>query len=66
MWDAMHLDGETTPWFSVMLPTGSHFQRLWVFSMSAFLRTLTDQYLTLEMPNTLQRLNWLQYLLPTM
>ena len=65
MWDAMHPTGETVPWFSVSLPVGSHFERFWVFSMSAFLRTLTEPYLTLEMPDTVRRLSWVHKLLPT-
>ena len=65
MWDAMHPAGETAPWFSVSLPGEHHFARFWVFSMSAFLRTLSEPYLTLEMPDTVRRLDWMHKLLPT-
>lgn len=37
MWDAMHPRGDITPWFNIALPSGSHFERLWVFSMSTYL-----------------------------
>jgi hypothetical protein len=62
MWVAMHPEGKEQPWFSVALPEGECFPRLWVFSMSAYLRTLTDRYIEIEMPETVQRLRWLNRL----
>ena len=59
MWDAMHPAGEEEPWFAVTLPEGGSFSQLWVFSMSAYLRTLDEPYIEIEMPETLLRLQWL-------
>lgn len=59
MWDAMHPRGEASPWFSVVLSDNQHFARLWVFSMSAYLRSIDAPYIEIEMPDTYQRLQWL-------
>lgn len=60
-WTAMHPDGLTEPLFSVPLG-GASFSQVSVFSMSAYLRNLTDDFVVLEMPNTIQRLAWLEKL----
>lgn len=61
MWEAMHENGDAEPFFSVAT-SNPVFPRLYVFSMSAYLRTLTDPYLDIEMPQTIQRLAWLNRL----
>src|SRR5262249_51879640 len=63
MWDAMHPDGDIEPWFSINLPEGSHFDRLWIFSISSYLRTISDEYIAIEMTDTMRRLHWLNRLL---
>jgi hypothetical protein len=65
MWDAMHPTGEPAPWFSVSLPANCHFQRLNVFSMSAYLRSISDDFLTIDMPDTLQRLSVAKRIFPS-
>ena len=55
MWAAMHPAGERDPFYNVKVPDGHHFTRLWVFSMSAYLRMLTCHYLEMEMPKTIER-----------
>jgi hypothetical protein len=64
MWDPMHPTGHSEPLFSMLLPEDHHFKRLWFFSMSAYLRTLDEDEIEIEMPNTLRRLHWLKLLLP--
>jgi hypothetical protein len=66
MWDAMHPRGEASPWFSVVLSDNQHFARLWVFSMSAYLRSLDTAYIEIEMLDTHQRLQWLNKLFTKM
>jgi|SRR5579884_380034 len=61
-WDALHPNGDLAPFFSVALPEGNNFPRLWVFSMSAYLRNRTESHLILDMPAVPQRLYWLNRL----
>lgn len=63
-WDAMHPTGEREPLFDVALEN-SHFSRVWVFSMSAYLRELLSSgknKIVLEMPDTIKRVQWLNHL----
>jgi hypothetical protein len=63
-WDAMHPDGETASMFSVALEK-EHFSRVWVFSMSAYLRELLSlgiNKIEIEMPDTVKRVQWLHSL----
>jgi hypothetical protein len=65
-WDAMHPDGEGKPLFNVSVPD-SHFSRVSVFSMSAYLRDLLASgvsQIDLEMPETAIRMAWLKRLFP--
>lgn len=65
-WDAMHPDGEGEPLFAVPVPD-SHFSRVWVFSMSAYLRELYASGIAqvyIEMPDTAIRMDWLGRLFP--
>ncbi len=65
-WDAMHPDGEGKPLFSVPVPD-SQFSRVWVFSMSAYLRDLRASGMSrieLEMPETAIRMVWLKRFFP--
>jgi hypothetical protein len=63
-WDAMHPDGEEAPLFSVPVPD-SVFPRVWVFSMSTYLRVLLASgrtHMQIDMPETAIRLDWLNQL----
>jgi len=62
-WVAMHPTGSTEPFFEVAL-NGSVFRRVSVFSMSAYLRSLRDDDVVLEMPDAAVRMSWLTKLFP--
>ncbi len=64
LWDAMHPTGEPEPFFTIDLTNGP-FQRVNVFSMSSFLRSLNVKTLNLDLPATSERLNWLSRILST-
>jgi hypothetical protein len=61
VWTALHPKGEVKCFFSVELPHGQRgeFSKVWFFSMSAYLRALLDEHITIEMPDTARRLQWL-------
>lgn len=64
-WDAMHPSGGNSPLFSVKLEN-HHFKRVWIFSMSSYLRTLMKSgktYLQIDAPDIVARLNWLSLLI---
>ena len=67
MWTALHPHGKPECFFSVALPQGhgGGFSRVWFFSMSAYLRTLPYEPITITMPDTAQRLHWLNRLMST-
>jgi len=54
-WFAVHPRGEDKPFFSVRV-RAKHFERLWVFSVSAYLRRLRSRTITLTMPLAKRRL----------
>lgn len=63
-WESIHPEGKRDPFFSVDI-TDKNFSRLWVFSMSAYLRNLLNsgkKKLTLKMPETESRIEWLRTL----
>ena len=63
-WVSMHPEGKNEPFFSVDIKD-KNFSRLWVFSMSAYLRNLLnsgEKKVTLEMPDTESRIEWLKTL----
>jgi len=65
-WDAMHPSGKREPLFFVPLQN-QHFSRVWVFSMSAHLRNLLSsgiKQISLEMPDTEARIEWLNTIFP--
>lgn len=66
VWAALHPDGKQEAFFNVPLERHEYFQRIWVFSMSSFLRNLLNSmegdWLTLDMTLTHQRILWLQKL----
>lgn len=79
LWDAVCPCEEVAPpWFSVPVPefpvevqrqwvvvNPRRFTRVWIFSMSAFLETLDDgEELTLDLPATSERLQWLNRIFP--
>jgi hypothetical protein len=57
-WYVMHSQIASDPLFSVEVEPCS-FKRVWVFSMSSFLRSIVNETLTLEMPQTRRRMQWL-------
>ncbi|MFY9234215.1 MAG: hypothetical protein WAO58_07120 [Fimbriimonadaceae bacterium] len=60
-WYPIHPEGASDLFFSQPL-SGCHFDRVWFFSMSNYLRSLSDTELELEMPNTIARLDWIDRL----
>lgn len=58
-WTALHPDGHEAPLFSVPLPSDEHLSRVWVFSMSSYLRSIREPTLVLRMPEVAQRYTWL-------
>jgi hypothetical protein len=61
-WDSMHPTGRNEPFFSVSIKD-NNFSRLWVFSMSAYLRNVLNsgkKKIILEMPDTELRIGWLE------
>jgi hypothetical protein len=63
-WVSMHPKGKPEPFFPVPIKD-ENFSRLWVFSMSAYLRNLLnsgDKKISLEMPDTESRIEWLETL----
>ncbi len=62
VWSAMHPEGKRDAFFSVAINGPSTFQRVWVFSMSSFLRNIIqgEPQLTLRLPSTAIRINWLR------
>lgn len=66
VWAALHPEGKRDAFFHIQLEKHEKFQRVWVFSMSSFLRNLLSDmegdWLTLDMPLTHQRIQWLQRL----
>lgn len=63
-WVSMHPKGKDEPFFSIDIKD-KNFSRLWVFSMSAYLRNLLksgEKKINLEMPDTKSRLEWLKTL----
>jgi hypothetical protein len=68
MWTALHPEGEGECFFSrevpVALRANEGFDRVWFFSMSAYLRGWPHKDITIEMPDTAKRLEWLGKLMP--
>ena len=60
VWPAANPLGTSEPWFAHDLVGNSPFRRLWVFSMSNYLRSLTRDVLSIEMPHTAARMMWLR------
>jgi hypothetical protein len=61
-WDPMHPADEAQSLFKVDLKPNEHgfaFDHFWVFSMSNYLRGLTDKQICLDMPAARQRIQWL-------
>lgn len=63
VWAPMHPAGEIDePLFSIDTVQGSHFNTVWIFSVSAYLRQLLrngESYLLLNLPDTAARLEYL-------
>ncbi len=60
-WDAMHPKGESKEYFSVEV-SSDVFKKLWVFSMSNYIRNLIQKNIfeiKVEMPTVINRFNWL-------
>lgn len=63
LWDAVHPTGDREPFFEVPLQ-GAEFEKVFVFSMSAFLRNLDEPMLDLELPCATERLRLLKEIFP--
>lgn len=61
-WYAIHPRGSSETFFEHPAPPQSGFQRVLFFSMSAFLRTVKEETLDLNMPNAIARISWLNRL----
>ena len=62
-WDSMHPEGANAEFFFVPVAPGYGFERLWVFSMSTFIRNLLSsgvEEIAAEMPRVHQRVMWLE------
>lgn len=64
-WYAIHPEGSSHTFFEHPAPPQSGFQRILFFSMSAFLRTVKEETLDLNMPNAIARISWLNRLVQT-
>jgi len=64
MWTALHPTGVAECLFSVPLPEMQRrdFARVWFFSMSSYLRSLTDERIRIYMPDATKRMGWLDQL----
>ena len=64
MWTALHPTGAAECLFSVPLPEMQRrdFARVWFFSMSSYLRSLTDERIRIYMPDATKRMGWLDQL----
>ena len=69
LWDAVHPTGADAPLFEIRIPervpNQGGFSHLWVFSMSAYLRSLADADVELDLPYTTERLQWLDRIFTT-
>jgi hypothetical protein len=63
-WDAMHPSGAKDPWFTVSV-AGSDFTQVSVFSMSSYLRTVSEPVVDLPLPSVDARREWLARLFPS-
>jgi hypothetical protein len=63
VWTAMHPEGKEEEFFCAE-PEQSRFKRVWVFSMSSFLRNIvhSEPQFPLHLPKTALRINWLRTL----
>lgn len=61
-WFALHPQGQSETYFEHPAPSDSGFERIWFFSMSSFLRSVSDETLELDMPNAIARISWLNRL----
>lgn len=61
-WFAIHPTGGPEVLYEHPAPCGCEFERVWFFSMSAFLRSLPNDALELDMPNAVARIQWLNSL----
>lgn len=64
LWALVHPDGGQSPLFSVTPSTPAPFPEVWVFSASAFLRSIVakDPLLRLPLPELEERMRWLNTL----
>ena len=69
LWTALHPDGGAACLFSRPVPErqrralDTDFQRVWFFSMSTYLRSLSQRTIRVYMPDTARRIGWLSQLL---
>ena len=60
IWDAVHPNGGLEPLFTRKTVGCPEFKSVAVFSMSSFLRGLKEKSLTLDMPLTSKRIEWIR------
>ena len=61
-WWVIHPEGLNESFFSHDLDASTEFSRLWLFSMSSYLRGLNEDAIELEMPHAAKRMSWLHEL----
>jgi hypothetical protein len=61
-WVVVHPEGKGDPLVAHDFARGpiNGFRRVWIFSMSSYLRSLTEEKVTIEMPTAAPRLAWLR------
>jgi len=65
-WVALHPAGDDECLFPHKLPDGLPFSQVWVFSQSAYLRSLNLDELEVDTPNVSARVAWLRRISPSM
>lgn len=65
-WVALHPAGDDECLFPHKLPNGLPFSQVWVFSQSAYLRSLNIGEIEVDAPNVAERVAWLRRISPSM
>ncbi len=65
-WVALHPAGDDECLFRHKLPDGLPFPQVWVFSQSAYLRSLNVGEIEVDTPALAERVAWLRHISPSM